>query len=409
MKKGLSLLCLLAMLLSLATAMTVGASAQPSPDGTALRFAAKATTAPVIDGEIDDIWKTTVAMPFETPSYGYIKALWEKKALYLMAELHDCTEITFLTATRFHSIDGATWSWGGNRALTCTATTDISKEDDKREGPDFIKTATKAIAKAKATEDGFIVEVKIPLPESSAAEDQKADGFFGLGAYVNGDYKVGNCVGISKTKRDDKLGLTKSPYALYAVQTVNECKHILWHNTSCLAPKTCIACGKTDGEIDPYSHFAAFAPETITEEKHKGTYPCCKTVVDGAHGWSNSKVSAIPTLVAPGTETGTCPICKKEQTRPLPVTAIQMLGEQATDVVDGKYSVRFVSQIATLEDFSEVGYQITLSYGKKKDALTGGGLPKSGKPKRYLPPSKPAIRQRRQTQKKAANIWSRFR
>ncbi len=394
MKKGLSLLCLFAMLLSLATAMTVGTAAQPSPDGTALRFAAEATTAPVIDGEIDDIWKTTVAMPFETPSYGYIKALWEKKALYLMAELHDCTEITFLTATRFHNNKSATWSWGGNRALTCIATTDSSAEGYTPVSPDFTtntwtgtdssgkdKTAKKAVVKAKATDTGFIVEVKIPLPENITDEDQKADGFFGLGAYVNGDYKVGNCVGISKTKRDDKLGLTKSPYALYAVQTVNECKHLLWHNTSCLAPKTCIACGKTDGEIDPYSHFAEFIPETITEEKHKGTYPCCKTVVDGAHGWSNSKVSAIPTLVAPGTETGTCPICKKEQTRTLPVTAIQMLGEQATDVVDGKYSVRFVSQIATLEDFSEVGYQITLSYGKKKDALTGGGATKIWKTK----------------------------
>lgn len=395
MKKGLSLLCLLAMLLSLVTAMTVGTAAQPSPDGNALRFAAKATTAPEIDGEIDDIWKTTVAMPFETPGYGYIKALWEKKALYLMAELHDCTEITFLTSTKFYNkTDKGAWNWSGNYALTCTATTDSSAEDYTPNAPDFIKktwngwafsggdkTATQAIAKAKATKDGFIVEVKIPLPENKTDEDRKADGFFGLGAYVNGDYKIGNCVGIFKTARDNELGLTKSPYALYAVQTVNECKHILWHNASCLAPKTCIACGKTEGEIDPYSHFEAFVPETITEEKHKGTYPCCKTVVDGAHGWSNSKVSAIPTLVAPGTETGTCPICKKEQTRTLPVTAIQMLGDQATDVVDGKYSVRFVSQIATLEDFSEVGYQITLSYGKKKDALTGGGATKIWKTK----------------------------
>ncbi len=385
MKKGLSLLCLLAMLLSLTTVMTVGASAQKSPDGNALRFAAKATTEPVIDGEIDDIWKTTVAMPFETPSYGYIKALWLQKTLYLMAEVHNCTEISFLTSTRFYNdkSEGA-WSWGGNYALTCTATTDSSAEGYTPNAPDFIKktwngwafsggnkTATNAIAKAKATEDGFIVEVKIPLSEKDPKDVLKNGGFFGLGAYVNGDYKIGNCVGISETARDDKLGLTKSPYALYGVQTVNECKHILWNNANCLAPKTCIACGKTEGEINPDNHVATPNAE-ITEGRHKVTYSCCNTVLEGAHGWSNSTVSIAPTLVAPGTETGSCSVCKKELTRTIPATAIQMFGAQTTDVVDGKYGVRFVSQIATLDDFSEVGYQITLSYGKTKTALTQG-------------------------------------
>ncbi len=389
MKKGLSLLCLLAMLLSLTTVMTVGTAAQKSPDGTALRFAAKATTEPVIDGEIDDIWKTTVAMPFETPSYGYIKALWLQKTLYLMAEVHDCTEISFLTATRFYnSTEAGTWTWGGNRALTCNATTDTSEEGYKRVAPDFMtktwngssfsgadKTASKAVAKAKATEDGFIVEVMIPLSATSNVEDQKDGGAFGLGAYVNGDYKIGNCVGIAETPRDDKLGLTKSPYALYAVQTVNECKHTLWNNANCLAPKTCIACGKTEGEINPDNHVATPNME-ITEERHKVTYSCCKTVLEGAHGWSNSTVSIAPTLVAPGTETGSCSVCKKELTRTLPATAIQMFGVQTTDVVDGKYDVRFVSQISALEDFSEVGYQISLSYGKTKNALTNGGAVK---------------------------------
>ena len=373
------------MLLSLTTVMTVGASAQKSPDGNALRFAAKATTEPVIDGEIDDIWKTTVAMPFETPSYGYIKVLWLQKTLYLMAEVHNCTEISFLTSTRFYNdkSEGA-WSWGGNYALTCTATTDSSAEGYTPNAPDFIKktwngwafsggnkTATNAIAKAKATEDGFIVEVKIPLSEKDPKDVLKNGGFFGLGAYVNGDYKIGNCVGISETARDDKLGLTKSPYALYGVQTVNECKHILWNNANCLAPKTCIACGKTEGEINPDNHVATPNAE-ITEGRHKVTYSCCNTVLEGAHGWSNSTVSIAPTLVAPGTETGSCSVCKKELTRTIPATAIQMFGAQTTDVVDGKYGVRFVSQIATLEDFSEVGYQITLSYGKTKTALTQG-------------------------------------
>ncbi|MDY3862942.1 MAG: glycoside hydrolase family 16 protein, partial [Eubacteriales bacterium] len=45
---------------------------------------------------------------------------------------------------------------------------------------------------------------------------------------------------------------------------------------------------------------------------------------------------------------------------------------QTTKVVDGKYSARFISQIATLENFSAVGYEITLSYGKTMDAMTEG-------------------------------------
>lgn len=195
-KKLLSLLVACTLLSALAVLLPIGASAQKSPDGNALRFAAKATTEPVIDGEIDDIWNTTVAMPFETASYGYIKALWTQKSLYLMAELHGCTEITFLTATRFYnSTDAGTWTWGGNRALTCTATTDSSAEDFTPTAPDFIKktwngwafsgadkTAKKTVltVKSKATETGFIVELKITLPEDKTVEDQKADGFFGL-------------------------------------------------------------------------------------------------------------------------------------------------------------------------------------------------------------------------------------
>lgn len=89
-------------------------------------------------------------------------------------------------------------------------------------------------------------------------------------------------------------------------------------------------------------------------------------------GVTYNKVATAPTLIAPGAETGVCPTCATTLTREIPVTAIQMLGAQTTDVVDGKYDVRFVSQIATLDDFSEVGYQITLSYGKTKTALTRG-------------------------------------
>lgn len=344
-KKLLSLLVACTLLSALAVLLPISASAQPSPDGNALRFAAKATTEPVIDGEIDEIWNTTVAMPFETPGYGYIKALWLQKTLYLMAEVHDCTEITFLTATRFYnSTEAGTWNWGGNYGLTCTATTDSAAEGYTPTAPDFItktwngwafsgknKTATKAIAKAKATEDGFIVEVKIPLLTTTDVEDQKADGFFGLGAYVNGDYKIGNCVGIAETPRDDKLGLTKSPYALYAVQTVEACKHQIWIDANCQAPKTCRGCGKTEGEINPANH-AKEPTWEITDEKHKGTYPCCNTVVEGAHDWVNLEVAVQPTCTTPGKSSRKCKVCEKTvDTAELPALGHDFAAEYTVD------------------------------------------------------------------------------
>ena len=346
-KKLLSLLVACTLLSALAVLLPISASAQKSPDGNALRFAAKATTEPVIDGEIDEIWNTTVAMPFETPGYGYIKALWKEKALYLMAELHDCTEITFLTATRFYnSTEAGTWNWGGNRALTCTATTDSSAEDFTPTAPEFIKktwngwafsgadkTAKKTVltVKSKATENGFIVELKITLPAGNTVEDQKADGFFGLGAYVNGDYKIGNCVGIAETPRDDKLGLTKSPYALYAVQTVEACKHQIWTDANCLAPKTCRGCGKTEGEINPANH-AKEPTWEITDEKHKGTYPCCNTVVEGAHDWVNLDIAVEPTCTTPGKSSRKCKVCEKTvDTAEIPALGHDFAAEYTVD------------------------------------------------------------------------------
>ena len=55
-----------------------------------------ATVAPIIDGEIDEIWDTTVAITASFDSvpqfaYGYAKVLWTEDKLYLMADIHDST------------------------------------------------------------------------------------------------------------------------------------------------------------------------------------------------------------------------------------------------------------------------------------------------------------------------------
>lgn len=340
MKRKLKFAVLSGMLIAvLAVLFGIGAMAQPAPNGNALWFASYAQTEPTLDGEIDEIWSTTVAMPFETESYGYIKALWRKEKIYLLAELHNCTQIDFLLSTRFYNNTSAgTWTWGGNYGLTCTPTTDSTSPDYQATAADFItatwngwvyksdinKTATKAEVRSKATETGFIVEVMIPL---SSKEYQKNGSFMGLGAFVNGDYSVGNCVGIATTDREDALGLKKSPYALYEVATYTECPHKQYREATCLSPATCLGCGKTQGEPNPANH-AAEAAWVITDEKHSLVYPCCHAVVSEAeHSWGEVTVDIEPTCTQPGESSRHCTVC---DARP-EVTGIPALGHDFSE------------------------------------------------------------------------------
>ena len=61
MKRAISVLCLFAMLLSLAAVMTVSTSAKTVDNSK--YYGAYTATAPTIDGEIDKIWDNTIAMP----------------------------------------------------------------------------------------------------------------------------------------------------------------------------------------------------------------------------------------------------------------------------------------------------------------------------------------------------------
>lgn len=341
-KRMFSVLILFAMLLSVAAVSTVSGGAQKAPT-TGTWTASCAQTEPVIDGAIDDVWSTTVAMPFATASYGYIKALWQEKTIYLLAEVHGCTQVDFFLSTRFYnSASTGTWSWGGNYGLTCTPTTDSSASDYKATSASFTsavnRTATKAEVKAKETETGFIVEVKIPLSSSSEYKKVAGSDFFGLGAYVNGDYSEGNCVGIATTKRDADLGLTKSPYALYAIRTVH----------------------------------AAGTVTQITEETHNVVYSCCGMVKSTTeHSWGDVVIDTEPTLTTTGSQSRHCSGCEAvSEVTEIEKTTIQLLGVQTTGVADGSYDVRFVAQIAGLEAFSAVGYDVSLSYGQTLDAMS---------------------------------------
>ena len=128
MKRAISVLCLFAMLLSLATVMSVGTSAKTVDNSK--YYGAYTATAPTIDGEIDKIWNDTIAMPFGNAKNGYIKVMWngttEKGTLYLLAVVNGCEEVDFIISTRFYGKTDAAWNWGGNFGFNINKDTDSS-------------------------------------------------------------------------------------------------------------------------------------------------------------------------------------------------------------------------------------------------------------------------------------------
>lgn len=345
MKKGLSLLCLLAMLLSLTTAMTVGAAAMApstSPDVIAkYRTAVYTDTKPNIDGIKDAAYDK--ATPFYV-NYSFrakVWTLWNSDGLYFYAEARKVKEnetggITslgfFISGIQYTFTDSTSWwtneedksEFRGNYRFHITRTDEKAASSPPGSGmkcvtPEgFEKKVIKHYLEDGTTEQGFDLEVFVPMKATDWDISKGAgQSYIGLGMYAHKDLSY--CSGYKYKEAYSKWEEILSPSALEPLRLIAD-------------PTTC---------------------------EHEGvTY---------------NKVATVPTLVAPGAETGVCPTCATTLTREIPATAIQLLAAQTTEkVVDGKYGVRFVSQIATLDDFSEVGYQITLYYGKTKTALTQG-------------------------------------
>lgn len=325
MKKAISVLCLFAMLLSLATVMSVSTSAKTVNNS--IYYGAYTATAPTIDGEIDKIWNDTIAMPFGNAKNGYIKVMWngttEKGTLYLLAVVNGCEEVDFIISTRFYGNTGAAWNWGGNFGFNINKDTDSSAAGysvtpSKADFLSASQTSKNAIIKAKATETGFVAEMSFTLSKISDtttnAAGFKNGGFFGIGAFVNGDYTVaGNTFGL------DDANIKKSPGYIYGIKMV--CLH-----------------------KDPVLQTVTTAPTLTTAGK--GIYKCsyCGTTVE----------------------------------KTIPATTIQWLGMQTLETLPAgatATSMRLVSQIKGLDGFSAVGYEITASKGTSKEDLT----PLSGK------------------------------
>ncbi|MBO4322990.1 MAG: hypothetical protein J5919_08335 [Clostridia bacterium] len=136
MKKFVSLL--LAAIFAL-TAMSVFAVASGAAEAPAVPTVKAAYGTPVIDGTIDDVWKTAEVYSFDvydfitkadaSASVGQFRALWDETYLYLLYEIKDttmCTEAVELTDTNWIGRDGVGMTFAPSNERTSTAANKVS-------------------------------------------------------------------------------------------------------------------------------------------------------------------------------------------------------------------------------------------------------------------------------------------
>ncbi|HBF15947.1 MAG TPA: hypothetical protein DDW30_09790 [Clostridiales bacterium] len=281
MKKLLKTALPIALLLAvLVTAFAVGASAK-TVDNT-VYYGVYATTPPTIDGEIDEVWNDAPEMAFGNASNGYIKVMWDgttaQGTLYLLAVVNGCEEVDFVISAQFHSNTSAPWSWGGNYGFNINANTDSKAAGyvAKTKADFLTRTSQNAIIKAKATETGFVAEVAFTLT-ADRAQGFTHGGFYGIGAFVNGDYTIAeNSVGMDIDNIKDSSGYIYGIYLHGKVLPATGEKE-----------RSCADCGK---EL-PARHSAEAVWVKTDDENHHLYYPCCETSeADVPHEWSAEKI-----------------------------------------------------------------------------------------------------------------------
>ena len=95
MKRAISVLCLFAMLLSLATVMSVSTSAVDTSNG---KTASYTETAPAIDGVKDESYDSAKDINVNSAARCVLKILWNEQGLYIFAEVKsNFTSIDFLS------------------------------------------------------------------------------------------------------------------------------------------------------------------------------------------------------------------------------------------------------------------------------------------------------------------------
>ncbi len=143
-----------------------------------------ATTVPVIDGEIDSVWESTAkihALYGSDNNYatGYAKILWKEDTLYLIAIVSDTTPVVnesntanqacfwvLETAGNAANYYGSNWNMSINSVGVYGYYT----------GDNMENRATYA-AKINSTNDGYVVELAVPVHKSSSYSKNVEIGF----------------------------------------------------------------------------------------------------------------------------------------------------------------------------------------------------------------------------------------
>lgn len=347
------------MLLSLTTAMTAGTSAMaPStlPDTIAgYRTAVYTANKPTIDGKKDAAYEKATPFYVNNAYRATVWTLWNEDGLYFYAEMRitdkgkDGTKQENNISNIGFYISGVQYQFPYDEKSNCTwwknakgtefrgnyrfqigwtdANAAVAPYPDKKANPKvhmllaipdgFEKKAIKHFNADGSGSPGFDLEVFVPMKANDwDISNGAGQSYIGLGVVAQKNmWKGSGFTGTTELAEGKKILLPSDLQPLRLIADPTTCKH------------------------------------------EKVTY---------------TAVSTTPTLITPGAETGSCQACGKAMTQALPTNSIQPLWTQTTKVVDGKYSARFISQIATLENFSAVGYEITLSYGKTMDAMTEG-------------------------------------
>lgn len=327
MKKTLSVLCLFAMLLSLAAVMTVSTSAVDTSDG---KTASYTETAPTIDGVKDESYNSAKDINVNSAARGVLKILWNEQGLYIFAEVkNNFTSIDFYISGIAYTMNTATswWKYSDGSEYVGNYFFEIKKDgtlatpmrgSNKIDGKDvYTNISTYHVPdgfkyKVETTDVGFNAEMFIPMKDT--------------------DWNI-------------KSGAGKSRIGFGAATNRN-----IWYTSNY----------PTNSYAYPYS-LKALDLNCTPDHNYEETMT----------------IDTAPTLTTAGAMSRHCKICgaKTEETE-IPVTTIQWLGHQVQETIPAgatTTSMRLVSQIKDLEAFSSVGYEISATMGTSLDNMTEVG------------------------------------
>ncbi len=182
----------LAIILALCIILSVNAfTAFATEDDSALT-ANYATTKPVIDGTIDDVWNTTQPIDtifdvMESYAHGYAKILWTEDTLYLLADITDSTTNVGIDNTANQACFWVSETRSSNESFSDSAedwniSVNQSGTYDYYSG---INLEGKASWAAKLTNKGYVVEIAVPRQGRSS--NYNANDKIGFGFSVEDD------------------------------------------------------------------------------------------------------------------------------------------------------------------------------------------------------------------------------